>query len=161
VSERRQDVGVLTINDESAVLRGGSYNAAATVLMGAMALLCLTPFIIEPAGVGLVGLVLSLTMGTFCVRFAGAEIRAERDRLVLRSPFRTTVLAWDQVRVAAVAPTNANRLFAVVKVVTSDGRRVKVDGPGCRWRKAGNDETPVGRMVAEINRRRTSTTESD
>jgi hypothetical protein len=126
-----------------------------------MALLCLTPFIIDPAGVGLVGLVLFLAAATFCVRFARAEVRAERDRLILRSPFRTTVLAWDQVKVASVAPTNANKLFAVVNVVGTDGRRVKVDGPGCRWRKAANEETPVGRMVAEINRRRTSTTESD
>jgi hypothetical protein len=126
-----------------------------------MALLCLTPFFIDPAGVGLVGLVLFLAMGTFSVRFARAEVRAERDRLVLRSPFRTTVLGWDQVKVALVAPTNANRLFAVVNVVTTEGRRVNVDGPGCRWRKTGNEETPVGRMVAEINQRRRSTTEPD
>jgi hypothetical protein len=152
---------MLTISDESAVLRGGSYNVAVTVVVALMALLCLTPVIIDRVGVGLVGLILFLAAGTFCVRFARAEVRAERDCLTLRSPFRTTVLDWDKVKVASVAPTNANRLFAVVRVVTTEGRKVKVDGPGCRWRKAANDETPVARMVAEINRRRTSPTESD
>jgi hypothetical protein len=49
-------------------------------------------------------------------------------------------------------PTNANRIFAIVRVATMDGRKVKVDGVGNRWRRTAGNRA-VYQMAAEINRR--------
>ena len=49
-------------------------------------------------------------------------------------------------------PSNGNRIVAVVRVTTMDGKRILVDGVGNRWRRAGGNSA-VYRMVAEINRR--------
>lgn len=151
---------MLKFDGDTVVLRGGGYSVFASGMFAFIGLLGLIPFSKDPTGFGLVGGAAFLAMAVICIRYRLAEVRAEQGRLVLRTPWRTTTLPWDHVKQASVAPTNGNRLFVVVKVATTDGRAIKVDGPGCRWAGEHNDQTEVGRMVAEINRRRITPIES-
>jgi hypothetical protein len=91
-------------------------------------------------------------MSLLWVRWVGASIRADGTQLVLRTLLCTTRLEWRQVKEARVVPTNGNRIFAIVSVTTVDGRRIKVDGVGNRWRRTGGNSA-VYQMAAEINRR--------
>lgn len=71
--------------------------------------------------------------------------------MTLRTPYRTYRLTWAEVRHADIVPTNPNHLVAIVRVTTSDGRSIKVDGVGTRWRRRGLEVTPVGHTVQLIN----------
>jgi Bacterial PH domain len=136
------------------VLRGGSEKALLAVGFGVIALSCLILAVrTGPPVTHVLGSILFLAVGLLWVRGMKAEVRAERDLLVLRTPFRTHRIQWSAVVGADVVPTNGNRIFAIVRVTLRSGKRIKVDGAARKWSNAHNESSDVGKMVAEINRR--------
>ena len=84
-------------------------------------------------------------------RWVRAQVRVDQSGLTLRTPLPTHRLPWSRVRRADIVPSNAQRLFALIKGTTNDGRTIKVDGVGCRWRRYGFAGTPVAQTVDLIN----------
>jgi hypothetical protein len=157
-ADERAWVGVSdnpAMTDGVFVLRGSGYKALVAVLVGLGTLACLIAFI-EFVAQRRVGPSLELGVATaVCgagwMRWVRAEVKAEPSGLTLRTPFRTHRLPWSQVSHADIVPSNGNRLVALVRVTTTDGRAIKADGVGCRWRREGLATTPVGHAVDVIN----------
>lgn len=143
----------LDVREKATVLHGGIATAVFIALGVVMTLGAIAPLVVWPLPAKPVVLLVMLIWARLTIGFACAEVRVEPARLILRTPLRGVTLRWDQVSSAAVVPTNGNRLLAMVKVTTTEGRSIRVEGAACRWRSGHNEETPVGRMVAEINRR--------
>ena len=99
-----------------------------------------------------VGAVALVCMDVLCWRWVHVNFRADGTHLVLTTAFCTIALGWAEIEGARVVPTNVNRLFAVLRVTTVDGKTITVDGVGNRWRRTGGNSA-VYQMAAEVNRR--------
>jgi hypothetical protein len=142
----------LTDRSGAVVLRGGGYNFVGACAWAFFVLLSIAPIATgRPLGI-IAGSVLMLVTGSVLVFWLRAEVVASNDHLFVRSVFRTTRLEWPSIDHARVVPTNGNQIFAIVRVTTADGRRIKADGVGNRW-KGKDGDGPVYRMAAEINDR--------
>jgi hypothetical protein len=128
---------------EQFVLKGGGYKALGGVLLGGLTLLGASAAASGSPGAIAFGIVFAVVMGSATWRWVSAQVRVTPAQLVLRTPWRTHRLAWQQVSGARILPTNANKFFCVVQVTCADGTTVKVDGVGSRYRNAG-----VGSAVA-------------
>ena len=134
------------------MLSGGAYKVLLGSWVGLFSLLMIVPLVSGVVVAEVIGGVGLLVMSIFCVRWFRAAIFSDATHLVLRTPYRTRKLEWAHVKEARVVPTNGNRIIGIVRVTTMDGKRIRVDGVGNRWRRTGGDGA-VYQMAAEINRR--------
>lgn len=139
-------------NGDSVAFTGSGYKVLGACLLGFIGLMGIPPLVSDRTFAQAVGGVVVLGTGVLWIGWLRASVTVGHSQLVLRTPFRTRKLEWFQVKEAKVVPTNGNRLFAIVMVATTDGARIRVEGVGSRWRRAGGTGG-VYRIVEEINRR--------
>ncbi len=142
----------LNTTGDVVVLRGGGYKALGACGIGFIGLLGIAPIASDQVVEKVVGAVVLVCMGVLCWRWVRASVRADRIHLVLKTPFRTITLGWAEIKEARIVPTNGNRLFAILSVTTLDGKTIRVEAVGNRWRRAEGN-SGVYQMAAEINRR--------
>jgi hypothetical protein len=131
-------------------LRGGGYKAIGAVLFGAMTILGASAAASGSAGAISFGVVFALIVGGITWRWIRAQVRIAPSGVLLRTPWRTHQLGWNEIAKASVVPSNSNDLFCLVQVSCTDGSKIKVDGVGSRYRDGGAG-TPVEHAVDLIN----------
>lgn len=142
------------------MLSGGGYKVLGACGFGFIGLMGIFPLVSDRVFANVVGAVILVLMGGLSLRWVRASVRADSTHLVLKTPLRTIKLRWSEVKEAKVVPTNGNRLVAVLSVTTVEGKRIKVDGVGNRWRRTAGSSA-VYQMAAEINRRVAAETAND
>jgi hypothetical protein len=119
-----------------------------------MLLVSLVPALFSGSiGAHIAGWILFGGFGILWIRGLRAGIRAETDVLIVRTPLRTRKVLWSDIAAADVVPTNGNRIFGIVRITMRNRRRMKIDGTGNRWRRGRMEDTAVGQVTADINRR--------
>ena len=135
------------------MLRGGGYKALGACGIGFIGLLGIAPIASDQVVEKVVGAVVLVWMGCAAAGAGFVQAFVLQDHLVLKTPFLSTItLGWAEIKEARIVPTNGNRLFAILSVTTLDGKTIRVEAVGNRWRRAEGN-SGVYQMAAEINRR--------